>query len=114
MTTYDNLPVYHASYTLLVELFRFTKEFSREYKYTIGESIKKEVITLITNIYEANSDRENRRECIQKARKNTEVIRLFLRLLQDLRQVSIQKFVSLNQTLESVSKQLLAWQKSIA
>ena len=112
MTTYDNLPVYHASYTLLVELFRFTKEFSREYKYTLGESIKKETTEMITHIYEANSDKINRYSHIQSARKNIEVIRLFVRLLRDLRQVSIEKFVQLNQVIEIVSKQLLAWQKS--
>ena len=35
MATYDNLPICHASYTLLLELFRFTREFIREYKYTL-------------------------------------------------------------------------------
>ena len=43
MATYNHLPVYKVSYDLLVELFRFTKDFTREYKYTIGESIKKEL-----------------------------------------------------------------------
>jgi len=42
MATYDHLPVYKASYDLLLELFRFAKDFNREYKYTLGESIKTE------------------------------------------------------------------------
>lgn len=53
MAIYNNLPVYKVSYELLVELFKFTKNFSREYKLTIGESIKKETIEMITNIYRA-------------------------------------------------------------
>ena len=52
MTTYDNLPIYHASYSLLLELFRFTRDFNREYQYTLGESIKKETVEMITHIYE--------------------------------------------------------------
>lgn len=40
MAIYSNLPVYRESYDLLVEFFRFTKDFSREYKFTLGESIK--------------------------------------------------------------------------
>jgi hypothetical protein len=111
MATYDNLPVYYESYQLLLELFRFTKDFSREYKYTLGESIKKEVVEMITNIYKANSDISNRHLRIQTARENVEVIRLFLRLLRDLRQISLEKFAFLNLKIESVSKQLLAWQK---
>ena len=112
MATYDNLPIYHASYSLLLELFRFTRDFNREYKYTLGESIKKETVEMIIHIYEANSDKEQRYAHIRSARKNVEVIRLFIRLLRDLRQVTLEKFVNLNQLIESVSKQLLAWQKS--
>ena len=111
MATYDHLPVYKVSYDLLVELFRFTKDFNREYKYTLGESIKKETIEMITNIYRANSS-YSKREIIQSARENVETIRLFLRLLKDLKQVGLQKFVYLNEKIESVSKQLAAWQNS--
>lgn len=111
MATYDNLPVYKASYDLLVELFRFTKDFGREYKYTLGESIKKEVIAMITHIYRANSAIDGRAARIQAARENVEVIKLYLRLLKDLKQISLEKFVFLNMKIESVSKQLFAWQK---
>jgi len=110
MATYNHLPVYKASYDLLVELFRFTKEFSREYKYTLGESIKKETIEMITGIYRANSS-YSKKEIIQSTREKVEVIRLFLRLLKDLRQINLKKFVRLNEKIESVSKQLSAWQK---
>ena len=36
MAIYDNLPVYKTSYDLLVELFKLVKNFSREWKFTIG------------------------------------------------------------------------------
>ena len=55
MGLHQELPVYKASYDLLVEIFRFTKEFSKEYKYTVGESLKKETTELLTLIYRANS-----------------------------------------------------------
>lgn len=111
MTTYDYLPVYKVSYDLLVELFRFTKGFTREYKFTLGESIKNEVIEMIRNIYRANSS-YTKEKIIQSARENIETIRLYLRLLKDLKQVNLEKFVYLNEKIESVSKQLTAWQKS--
>jgi len=111
MSTYDYLPVYKVSYDLLVELFRFTKDFTREYKFTLGESIKNEVIEMIRNIYRANSS-YSKEKIIQSARENIETIRLYLRLLKDLKQVNLEKFVFLNEKIESVSKQLTAWQKS--
>ncbi len=35
-----------------------------------------------------------------------------MRLLKDLQEVNIKKFVLINQKIENVSKQLTAWQKS--
>jgi len=112
MAMYNHLPVYKVSYDLLVEIFRYAKDFSREYKYTVGESIKNEVLEMIKNIYRANSSQLSRREIIGSARENLEVIRLYLRLLKDLQQINTKKFIFLNEKIESVSKQLTAWQKS--
>ena len=45
MSTYNELPVYKATYDLLLEMFRFTKDFSKEYKYTVGaQSTSKNII----------------------------------------------------------------------
>ena len=80
MAKYDELPVYKASYDLLLEIFKFTKEFSKEYKYTVGESLKKETLGLMTLLYRANS-KTDKRETLQSAREKIEVIRLFVRLM---------------------------------
>ena len=47
MALYSDLSVYKATYDLLLAIFQFTKEFGKEYKYTIGESLKKETIDLL-------------------------------------------------------------------
>jgi hypothetical protein len=112
MATYDTLPIYKASYELLVEIFQFTQNFSREFKYTLGERLKNETIDMITNIYRANT-RQNKFDTLQKARENIEIIRLYMRLLKDLKQVGLKKFVNINERIENVSKQLTGWQKSV-
>jgi|GEM_PF-1710029 len=50
MATYDNLPVYKASYDLLLEIFIFSKSMGEEHKYTIREDLKKEATVIINNI----------------------------------------------------------------
>ncbi len=112
MANYDNLPVYRESYSLLLDLFKFIKNFSREYKYTLGESMKKEAVEMITNIYRANSSFRKRRDKIRFARENLEAIRLFLRLSNDLGLIGLEKFVILNLRLEAVSKQLTGWERT--
>ena len=112
MTLHSELPVYKASYDLLLEIFQFTKEFSKEYKYTVGESLKNETIELLTLIFRANS-RTDKLQVLQEARERIEVIRLFIRLMKDLHQINIKKFVQVNQKVEEVSRQLTGWQKSL-
>jgi hypothetical protein len=112
MALYSQLPVYRASYDLLVSIFDFSRNFTREYKYTIGEKLKSETVDLITHIYRANS-RQEKRPVLQQARENVEVIRLYMRLLRDLQQVSIRQFVDISEKIEDVSRQLTGWQKSL-
>ena len=112
MATYDNLPVYKASYDLLVEIFQFSKTFAKEYKYTVGEKLKNETLEMIMNIYRANS-REYKKDLLQTARENIEVVRLLLRLIKDLKQINLNKFIAINEKIENVSKQLTGWQKSV-
>ena len=109
MAIYDTLPVYKVSYDFLLDLFKFTKNFDREYKYTIGEDLKKETTEMIANIYRANSS-QSKWQLLQSARENLEVVRLYLRLLKDLKQINLEKFITLNEKIECVSKQLFSWQ----
>ncbi len=110
MSTYSSLSVYKASYDFLIRLIVLTKNFDREYKFTLGESIKKEAMEMIKNIYRANSS-SDKHQLIQAARENIEMIRLDLRILQDLKQLNLKRFVFLNEKVEIISKQLVAWQK---
>ncbi len=112
MSLHQELPVYKACYDLLLEIFKFTRDFKKEYKYTIGESLKKETISLLTLIFRANS-RQDKKMVLQEARESIEVIRLFIRLMKDLHEISLKKFVQVNKKVEDVSKQLTGWQKSL-
>ena len=107
----NEFPVYKATYDLLLSIFQFTRDFNREYKYTVGESLKKETIELLTLIYRANS-KYQKAEILQTAREQIEVIRLLIRLMKDMKQISLGKFVKINVVVVNVSKQLTGWQKS--
>ena len=86
MSKYDELPIYKARYYLMLEIFRFTKHFSKECKYTVGESLEKETTELITLTYHPNSNKD-KHDVLQEARERIEVIRLFIRLMKDLQQI---------------------------
>jgi len=41
MALYSELPECKDTYDLLLAIFRFAKDFGKEYKYTVGEILKK-------------------------------------------------------------------------
>ncbi len=107
---HSDLPIYKATYDLLLAIFQFVKDFSKEYKYSVGDAMKKETMELMTLIYRANTH-SDRRKTLLDARERLEVIRLYVRLMKDLKQINIRKFTLLNASIENVSRQLSGWIK---
>ena len=58
MAIYDNLPVFNQAYDLLLQILRFTSSVQRDFRYTVGETLKKDVIELCLCIYRANASVE--------------------------------------------------------
>jgi len=102
MALAEELPIYKATYDLVLVIFNLVKNFKKEYKYTLGESLKKEAVKTVTNIYRANINKE-KKEYLTKARENIEVIRLYVRLSKDLHQISVKQLVYINGYIENVS-----------
>ena len=47
MALSEELPIYKDRYKMILLVFEYTKEFSREYKYTLGQDIKRDSIKLV-------------------------------------------------------------------
>ncbi len=93
-------------------IFKLIKWFPKDYKYSLGDTIKNETIELISNIYKANLQKD-KKDMLSIARENIELVRLYIRICKDLKVINIQKFIEINLLIESISKQLYAWMKSI-
>jgi hypothetical protein len=55
MAQYEHLPICKQTYDILLRTMTATKDFPREYKFTLGQKIKDELIELVVLIYRANS-----------------------------------------------------------
>ena len=111
MANYTELNVYKATYGLLFEVLTASKSFNRDFKYTIGENLKNELISAMMQIWRANST-HTKHDNILCAREHIEKCRLYLRLLHDLRQINIDSFTKWNIGIQNISKQLSGWDKS--
>lgn len=112
-----NLPVYKSSYELLIYTFESLRELKREYKFTVGEEIKREMIELLMNIYRANKikdvERERKLKKVFMSIENIEIIRLLYRVLFDIKEIDVNVHVEVNLKIEYVRRQLIAWEKKL-
>jgi len=51
MALYYALKVFKDVYQLILKIFEYTKDFPREYKYTLGQDMKRDAIVLVRSIY---------------------------------------------------------------
>jgi hypothetical protein len=54
MALYCDLPVFIDVDQLNLKIFDYTKDFPREYKFTLGQDLKSDGINLVRSIYRAN------------------------------------------------------------
>ena len=111
MARYIHLPIYKKSYDLLIEIFKITREFTREYKYTIGEKLKNETMELIMQVYKANNQK-NKIENLEVILEKVLVIELLLRLSRDIRVLSLKKYTRIIQITDEIARQAQGWLKS--
>ena len=79
MAQYQHLPIYKTTYDLLVDLMNTTKDFPRDFKYSLGEKIQNHIIELLVLIYKANSTR-CKKDFIQEILSEVQFLDLFLRI----------------------------------
>lgn len=89
-----------------------TKDFPREYKFTIGQKLQDEVIGLVVLIYKANSSVGERAIHIEYLLERIQVVELMVRLSQDMRILSKKHYAALIELTQSLNKQSEGWKKS--
>ena len=57
MALHTELPVYRDTYKLVLEVFVSTKNFPKEYKYSLGRDMERDVLVLMRCIYRALLER---------------------------------------------------------
>ncbi|MBQ8481281.1 MAG: four helix bundle protein [Alphaproteobacteria bacterium] len=110
MSRSDTLPIFLESYKLLVELYKVTTNFPREYKFSLGQDIQKDTMELFRCIYRANSH-QDKVPYLEDFAAWFEAVRLEIRLAHDLNIISQRKYAQLSLMMENIGKQSNAWRK---
>ncbi|MBQ8459552.1 four helix bundle protein [bacterium] len=108
MAQYNTLPIYKATYDVLLRVMHAVSHFPREYKYSLGEKIQNEIIELVIYIYKANSTK-NKVEFLTKMQEQIQLVYLLLRISHDMKLMPTQKYAGIVKMIDEVSCQAKGW-----
>lgn len=107
----QNVQVYKDTFDLLVFAYRTSAGMNREYRFTLGEEMKRTLQHLLTAIYEARKQQPPRATQLEKALHWCYEAKVLYRAMDELGLLKNWKCAVYIQYLASISKQLTAWYK---
>jgi len=113
MALYYDLPVFKDTYDLTLRVFTLTQHFAREYKFTLGQDMKRDCLSLVRSIYRANKTKD-KEEYLNQFLDDFEVLKLEIRLCKDLRLISIGQQAELALAMEKIGRQISGWRRNSA
>jgi len=113
MALTETLPVYRDTYRLIQLVFLRTRDFPRDYKYSLGQDMRRDAIMLVRSIYRANRS-ENKRQWLEEFLDNFEILKLEIRLCVDMRLFSPRQQAEMSPLMDSIGKQATAWKNTQA
>lgn len=105
------LPVFRLAYELTLRLFHDCAKMSKDYRYTLGEDIRKRLLRMQVCIYHANDQKEAEQKIayITEALENLIEVKICVRVLHDSKQISLKNFAYLCEKMVSVEDPLKKW-----
>ncbi|MDY0276412.1 MAG: four helix bundle protein [Desulfomicrobium sp.] len=98
-------------YKLILLVFEFTKDFPREYKYTLGQDMKRDALQLVRSIYRANKAKD-KKQYLEAFLDDFEILKLELRLCTDMKILAIRRQAEISLLMESIGRQITGWRNA--
>ena len=111
MVLYTELPVYRDTYNLVLKVFEITKDFPKEYKYSLGQDMKRDALQLVRSIYRANKSTQ-KKEHLETFLDEFELLKLEIRLCADMKILPFKKQAELGLLMDSIGKQITGWRNA--
>ncbi len=112
MALYYSLQVYKDVYALVLRLFQYTRDFPKEYKYSLGEDIRRDSVILVRSIYRANKSYDKSQD-LEAFLDDFEVLKFEVRLSMDLHLLSIKHFSEISTLMDTIGKEINGWKKAV-
>jgi hypothetical protein len=112
MAQYSHLPLYLKTYEFIKLVYRLTRQFPKEYKYSLGSEMQKIIWEVLDEIIKTNSlPNAEKKIGLEKISLLFDCFKIRFRLAYDLEILPVKKFVFAQERLEEIGKMIGGWQK---
>ena len=109
----ENLPVFKLIFDLLKRIIEQSMKLTRDYRYTIGEDLKKTLLkaeVLVVKVYQAKSIAD-KLAMIDQIKTHLIEVKIYLRVLRESRQLSLRKYALDAKDLVDIEHHIHEWNK---
>ena len=103
--SYEELPVFRDVYELNLKLCDMTQNFRRDYKYTLGEDMRRDCLKMLRGIYKVNRARD-KVLYFDEFLDDFELLRMEVRICGDLKQLSVSQQANIMEMMDRIGKQI--------
>lgn len=109
-----DIPIIRKLYELYKLFYGYSALFPKKDKYALGAKCEIHIIDTLEILLEASCTyRDEKLPLIRKANAKFDGLKLFVRLLKDLKIVDSKKYIQLQGRIQEIGKMLGGWQRSL-
>lgn len=113
MNEFD-IPIFKKSYDLYKALNEYRRIIPKKDRFTVFERCEQTMLDILEGILMAGSQKkEEKAPILKRTSLKLNVLRVFIRLLKDVRAIDTKKYVILENMVDEIGRMLGGWIKSI-
>ena len=98
-------PILKSTYTLLQLTTRVLAGFTRDFKYSLGDKLRNEVVSLVLFVCKAKSCNADKEALVIQITEQLQVINLLMRISKDMRLVTVKQFSEVVVLTDSIERE---------
>ncbi len=111
--TFD-LPILRCCHELYKSFYEYSKFFPKKDKHNIGNRCEDNILDIIELILLAINDKTERKLLIlEKVSAKLNTLRMFIRLIKELKIISLTKYIILQSKIDDIGTKLGTWIKNV-
>jgi len=108
-----DIPIFKKTYNLYKRFYEFRKTVSRQDRYTIWQRCENIMLDILEDILLASQiSKSEKLPVLERVSLKLNFLRVFLRLMKDVKAIDNKKYITLEETVDEVGKMLGGWIKS--